>query len=370
MSRDPDKTAPLRVPACICIAALICCTVLPCPAAADTPATAPDLLQSLLSAIRGLLGMGTGPGEPSPPVGNRPAIPAAHDGKIVAAYWYLYPDPHYDTYSLVMADQDRIPWTRINRLYIAFATVHDGVLTDMPAGDAADDAGRRAEMQRRIREIVSLCRQKNPEAEILIVSNFGEDIDAEYLSAAEDPQQFADSVLSTLREYDLDGYDMDWESTSIDEYAPQLTVLLGACRATFTAAGPTPRGGPYLLTHTVWPGVESPETVAGLQDHVDQLNLMTYGTGEKYALAEYADAYHEAGVPYEKMIAGLESESGYTDNEGPDTEESVADKCAYSTKNGLAGMFVWRLDNDMRPDNSPPTYRVTGWMSDCLAGYH
>jgi hypothetical protein len=36
--------------------------------------------------------------------------------------------------------------------------------------------------------------------------------------------------------------------------------------------------------------------------------------------------------------------------------------------NNLAGLFEWRIDNDMRPDNSPPTYQVTGWMSDCLAG--
>jgi hypothetical protein len=34
----------------------------------------------------------------------------------------------------------------------------------------------------------------------------------------------------------------------------------------------------------------------------------------------------------------------------------------------LAGLFVWRIDNDMRPDNGPPTYQVTGWMADCISG--
>jgi hypothetical protein len=99
---------------------------------------------------------------------------------------------------------------------------------------------------------------------------------------------------------------------------------------------------------------------------VDQLNLMTYGTGDKYDLVSYADAYHEAGFPYQKMVGGLEGEVGYTDNEGPDTQESVAAKCGYVKTHDLAGLFVWRIDNDMRPDNSPPTYQVTGWMSDCL----
>ena len=95
---------------------------------------------------------------------------------------------------------------------------------------------------------------------------------------------------------------------------------------------------------------------------------MTYGTGDKYDLVSYADSYHRAGVPYGMMVGGLESEIGYTDNVGPDTQESVATKCAYVKANGLAGLFEWRMDNDMRPDDSPPTFRLTGWMSDCLTG--
>ena len=117
-------------------------------------------------------------------------------------------------------------------------------------------------MQRRIHEIVALCRENNPEAEIFITSNFDEkELDPQYLQAAQDPQKFADSVLAYLKEYDLNGYDMDWESGQINEYAPQLTSLLSTCHATFAAAGNNPHGRPYLLTHTVWPGVESAETV-------------------------------------------------------------------------------------------------------------
>lgn len=67
------------------------------------------------------------------------------------------------------------------------------------------------------------------------------------------------------------------------------------------------------------------------------------------------------------MIGGVESESGYSDNVGPDTQASVAAKCAYVKEHNLAGLFEWRMDNDMRPDTSPPTYQVTGWMYDCLS---
>ena len=63
------------------------------------------------------------------------------------------------------------------------------------------------------------------------------------------------------------------------------------------------------------------------------------------------------------MIGGVESESGYSDNVGPDTQASVAAKCAYVKEHNLAGLFEWRMDNDMRPDTSPPTYQVTGWVT-------
>jgi len=313
-------------------------------------------------------GSGTTPAGSTPSAESTPSLTAAADGKVIAAYWYLYPDPNDDTYSLVMPAKDQIPWKKINRLYIGFATIKGGVLTDLPTGTSGQDTTRRAEMQRRIHEIVALCHENNPGAEIFITSNFDErEMDPEYLQAAQDPQKFADSVLAYLKEYDLDGYDMDWESGRIDDYAPQLTSLLSTCHATFTAAGNNPHGRPYLLTHTVWPGVESAETVAGLKDSVDQLNLMTYGTGDKYDLVSFADSYAAAGFPYEKMIGGVESESAYTDNVGPDTQGSVAAKCAYVKEHNLAGLFSWRMDNDMRPDNSPPTYQVTGWVYDGLS---
>jgi GH18 family chitinase len=314
-------------------------------------------------------GTGTPQGESTRVTGSTPAPTTVADGKVIAAYWYLYPDPNDDTYSLVMSAQDQIPWTKINRLYIGFATVNDGVLTDLPVGDSTDNTTQRVEMQRRIREMVALCHENNPDMEIFITSNFDErELDPQYLQAAQDPQKFADSVLDYLKEYDLDGYDMDWESSRIEEYAPQLTSLLSICHATFEAAGNNSHGRPYLLTHTVWPGVESAETVAGLNDSVDQINIMSYGTGDKYDLVSYADSYAAAGFPYEKMIGGVESESEYTDNVGPDTEASVAAKCAYVKEHNLSGLFEWRIDNDMRPDNSPPTYQVTGWMFNCMAG--
>jgi hypothetical protein len=246
------------------------------------------------------------------PVSATPSIPIPSSPRsIIGSYWFLYPNPDDDTYPLVMSVQDQIPWRKINRIYIGFATVHDGILTDLPAGSSEDDISHRQETRSRIRNAIMLCRQNNPDAEIFISSNFGgNEMDDQYLLAAQDPQKFADSAVAYLKDYGLDGYDMDWESSNIDNYAPQLKSILATTHTTFASAGNGRLGKPYLLTHTVWPGVESAETAANLIGSVDQLNLMTYGTGNKYDLAATADSLHQAGVPYDMMVGGLESESG------------------------------------------------------------
>ncbi|MGD0081517.1 MAG: glycosyl hydrolase family 18 protein [Methanoregula sp.] len=351
----------------------------------QTPATTttPDFLQGLITAIRNLFSGGSSgntnsqsqagsSGTPGSGSGTfsgtattlpTPAIPG-EGPRVIAAYFYLF-DPAYDA---AISVQDQIPWKKVNRVYIGFATVRDGVLADLPAGSSAEETAQREVNEAKIRNVIALCRQGNPEAEIFITSNFGEGMDDQYLQAAQDPRKFADSVVTYLKEYGLDGYDMDWESRQIDDYAPQLTSLLSTCHATFAAAGNNPHGRPFGLTHTVWPGVESAQTVAGLKDSVDQINIMSYGPGDTYDLASCADTYYQAGFPYGKMIGGVESESGYPESGGPDTQASVAAKCAYVKENNLAGLFEWRMDNDMRINDGPPTFQVTGWMSDCLAG--
>lgn len=281
---------------------------------------------------------------------------------VIAAYFYLFDD----AYDAAMSVQEEIPWNKINRLYIAFATVDDGVLTDIATDDSSGD-----EAEQKIRAVVELCRNGNPDAEIFISSNYGDSMDEEYLEAAEDPQRFADSVVDYLDKYGLDGYDMDWETYQINDCSDDLQALLYACNAALEQAGPNPHGDPYKLSHTLWPGVHSPETVASLSDIVDDVNLMTYGPGPSYDLESYAQSYHDAGFPYEKMIAGVESEFGYADNGGVDTEDSIREKCAFVKENNLSGIFSWRLDNDMRTDDGQsgggqPTFQVANWIYEAM----
>ena len=68
-----------------------------------------------------------------------------------------------------------------------------------------------------------------------------------------------------------------------------------------------------------------------------------------------------------QMVAGVESEAGYSGNGGVDTEESVAAKAEFVREHDLMGMFSWRLDIDMRTEDGeteggPATYQVAGWV--------
>ncbi len=285
----------------------------------------------------------------------------AENDPIIGAYFYLFDD----TYDQVMNNPDDLPWNQFNRLYLAFATIQDGNLTNIEMDEEGEEADTK------IKNLVDLCRERNPNAEIIISSNYGDAVTREYLSAASDPDQFARSVRSYLEQYDLDGYDMDWESFDINNYQDEQSDLLQACKAEFASnASLNSHNEPYTLTSTIWPGVHDPETVAGYEEFVDQFNIMSYGPGEGNDLGYYADQYAEAGVPYAKMIGGIESESGYEENGGPDTRDSVSAKAEIVHSRGMAGLMNWRIDNDTRAPDGNATdstaYSVTGWIYDDL----
>lgn len=137
--------------------------------------------------------------------------PDAGDRRMSASYFSIFDEQ--------LADLDGAPWQEVDRLYIAFATLDDdGRLTNI------DIDGSTGEVDARIREVVAAYRAVRPDGEVFISSNFGEDeMDPRYLQAAQDPDEFAESVVDFLQEYDLDGYDMDWETHQINEYGDAWT---------------------------------------------------------------------------------------------------------------------------------------------------
>ena len=310
------------------------------------------LITFLLTSL--VTGCGGGGASAPVPVTSGQAA-TQQSAKVVAGYFGMF-DTY--TYNMAMRVKENIPWTRINRLYIAFATPSsNGELVDFTN---LVDTLTVAEAEKRVRNIAELCRSTNPNAEILISSAPSVFVDdANYLQALWNPQKFADSVVRYVKKYNLDGLDIDWESPVLrDDPAviKQLPVFFSTLRDTLRATGPNPHGKPYKVTTTV--GYHSPQTVASLKDYVDGINIMSYGVGGVNYLIDTATQYRNAGFPAEKMIGGLTCEA-----DTPETESVVASKWTYVFQQNMAGMFAWRMDNDTRPTlASPPIFRVMNWL--------
>lgn len=253
-----------------------------------------------------------------------------NEGQIKAAYVGIFDN----NYEKMMEKRDKIPWGVFDRIYIAFATLDKyGNLTDI--SNVAEY---------KIKNITSLYRKANPNGEVFISSNYGYDMDSRYLAAASHPEEFSLSVLKYLEKYQLDGYDMDWETAAINTYSNQLVLLLKSCKSRFQTK--------YKLIHTVWLYIHNETTVGQLSGIVDGINIMCYGAwGNDLVLI--LDKFYNNSFPYEKMLIGVESEIS------EDNYYTLDEKIKLMCKYGLAGIYSWRLDNDYNE-----SFQMALWIND------
>ncbi len=253
---------------------------------------------------------------------------------IIAQYFYTGDDNEWDN--------KNVPFDLLNRLYISFADITENGKNNFELTFPAKE---------KIITLIKNCRAKNPKAEILITANPS----ANYIGAASNSVNFAKSVVSFIRTYKLDGFDIDWEE-NIERTA--LNTLLKELRKALTKAGNEDKKQ-YLLTLAVWQYANYGNYDLNiLAENVDQINIMSYGTGIK--LSTCVDSYK--GFPVSKMIGGIETEDGYNQWDGTtDTlgkDGTIEQKCKYALKNSMAGMMEWRLDNDyVDQKTKKPTFK-------------
>jgi len=263
---------------------------------------------------------------------------------IVGSYFGIFDDGYTETMSI----NKTIPWVMFDRIYISFAILDEyGNLTNS-----------NADYHKKILEIVSLYKRARPNGLVFISSTFGNFMDERYLYAANHSVEFSRSVLRYLEKYNIDGLDIDWETVQINKYATELITLITACKKLFKAK--------YKVTHAIWPNVHDAPTIGLLANIIDEINIMSYATDiSVYQLEYLIKQYHDSGFPYEKMIIGIETELV------SESKNIIVAKVKLIHKYNLAGVFLYRLDNDDRPEINEtnrglPTFKTTKLLYDVL----
>jgi chitinase len=213
----------------------------------------------------------------------------------------------------------------ITHVNFAFAAIDGTGRITLPAGAAAT----------RLREIVAV-RRAHPTLRVLAsVGGWGAEGFSDAALDESSRARFAASVVALLREYDLDGIDLDWEYPGQDvagikarpEDRENFTRLLAEVRGHLDAASRRLGGEPYLLTiatadREYFDHVEMDR----LHAYVDWINVMAYDfynsltrtTGHHAGLHRAASApatdrwgeasiaqHLAAGVPARKLVLGV-----------------------------------------------------------------
>ena len=240
---------------------------------------------------------------------------------------------------------DSAPFDKTNLVMIAFlhtynengvwvADYENARANGQPPAPGDTDADR-------IDYLVAKARAKNPAIKILVSLGWGTN-DAG--NAALTPSQFAASVKAIVAARQLDGFDIDYESTGVS--TSNLQALASALRQALPGK---------LLTIT--PAQTSPLN-GSILANFDLVQPQTYDHGGNGTTAEpYATMLGGWG----KIVYGLNSEGPVGSSDDPATFAALAKSKA------AAGIFAWRLDTDSQVNNLP-TYVTAIKMWSLMTG--
>lgn len=232
------------------------------------------------------------------------------------------------------------PFNKLNRLYVAF-----GKIVQINGHFSIDFDGSLDHIQ----DIRNRMQQVNPNAEIILV--VGGDGSAPSYGGAASDSEFATNVRDFLIQNGFNGLDVDWE-TNLDR--ANLSLLLTNLSLVFKPAN-------LKLTLDVWPWMTGAYDIGVFNKTLDQINIMTYGTG--LDLDDSVMQFRNAGLSYSKMIGGIITERDFNQFGGTvdtlGTTGTINQKSTYAKRKKLAGMMAWRLDNDYSSIDNPdyPTYQ-------------
>lgn len=252
-----------------------------------------------------------------------------------------FPTPYAGTYypiynsgvnQYITPTQD-MPFDKVSAIFVAFA--HAYPVGSSNGAELLLEQGQ-PEEPARLSLLTSVARQVNPGIKILISLGWGHNdwtyISADYTSGT---NNFPASVVALIREYQLDGFDIDDESingSSGSISQSDFDAVIQNLRSALDAASAAD-GKPYYLTIT--PAFGTAQVDTANMDCFDLINAQCYG-------GSFPNDFTSLGYPLSQIAWGIDTEG---------CSPVFPNRSQYQ---GLAGIFNWTMSAD-----SACNYRYT-----------
>lgn len=251
------------------------------------------------------------------------------------------------------------PLNKVNTIYIAFAHAYpkeNGAILNYELGQAAEPEN--------LALLVKVAREQNPQVKILISLGWGKN-DWSYIAAdyANNANLFVPSVISFIRDNNLDGFDIDNEDIGVEQSSGYISqsnfdsVIFNLRKALDQAALEDNKS--YYLTITP-AGNNDAESGGIVNTEVDTANVNSFN------LINIQTYYEEFDEDWSTVFMAELLKTGYPKNRianGISTE-----KCnpgVFPEYLGYAGLFNW----DMTADSICNNYTYTKQIAQ-LVGYN
>jgi GH18 family chitinase len=182
----------------------------------------------------------------------------------------------------------------------------------------------------RIRQLREAALRTNPAMKFIISLGWGRD---DFSNGAQNPTEFASSVGNIVVENDLDGFDIDFESDSIEPDA--FGAVSRALRAELDARATRMGKQLYLTITPAQLGVD----LVIVDQYYDYVQMQSYDAPHDMAFSPTNVVGRE--IASTKIFYGRDIEGGDTLSS---TRYGVPDVVAYVRENHLAGLMSWRVN--------------------------
>jgi len=294
------------------------------------------------------------------------------------------------SWSSIMPDPTYL--THINYSFGHVNETFNGVIINRPPREGSNENDGRPTSEDRLRSIVELKKQKPSLKIMLSIGGWGSGRFSEMAADEKNRLAFAADCRRVVKEFGLDGIDMDWEYptssmariSSSPEDTDNFTLLMRDIRNAI--------GKNKLLTFASSANAKYVDFKA-IDKYVDFINIMTYDMGvppyhhsalfpsehSELSCQESVDLHIAAGIAPNKLTLGMPfygkggirlrfweipNQTEYTDNwddvakvpyltdsEGKfvltyENARSIAIKCEWLKERGLLGAMYWEYSSD------------------------